>query len=178
MLTDYLPDDVLQYVVNEYMSHHPDDMDNIKVCVRGDFVFDISKYAQHKKVHHHDGSVEHLTILDDYIAVGTMYGVFGIIGQTCAKYGKPHGRSIIPHGTKGRIDSDSTYEHGTLHGVQTIYIHDDSENPYHMKYKTTYVHGVRHGTHTRWQYLRRRGSVCLDRHEYENDKLVNTVFKY
>lgn len=94
MLTDYLPDDILQYVVNEYMSHHHDDMAAIQVCVRNGFVFNTSKYVQ-IELRYHNAMRTKIEIteiqVDGYIAVKVIYDYWGNIEyQQLRKYGKLH----------------------------------------------------------------------------------------
>lgn len=95
MLTNYLPDDVLQYVVNEYMSHHPDDIDSVQRCVRGGFVFNLRKYVQSIRTEHpHNGPYcySELYKVDGYTAKYEYYVGNQIKQSGFYKYDKPHGR--------------------------------------------------------------------------------------
>lgn len=127
MLTDYLPDDVLQYVVNEYMSHHPDDMKVLNMCVRDGFIFRIEQYTLPiTKYNPYNDNVQlHSLQVDGYVAVYTEYNYSGrVLHQVSRKYGELHGR-LTKTTWAGCPKYDGTFVHGVPHGVQYMYMYDD-----------------------------------------------------
>lgn len=124
MLTHYLPDDILQYVVNQYMSHHPDDMTVIERCVRRGFRFNIDQYICCDRVYSGKVCTDYVLYVDGYCAVERRDTVSGYhtpkrYVRSYRKYGQLHGHIVVHQYAGTELVSAETgdYVHGAREGV-------------------------------------------------------------
>lgn len=146
MITDYLPDDVLQYVVNEYMSHHPEDIDNLNKCVRSGFVFNISKYVHAITTNLPLRKTEYRLFVDGYSAIYKISDDNGLISQTQSKYGKLHGYCFYTY--ENHTTRESNYVAGYIHGLCVTYEYstvNPSVRQWVLRTRTQYDMGTKHG---------------------------------
>lgn len=159
MLTDRLPDDVLQYVVNEYISHHPDDMASINQCVRSDFVFNTRKYVRTiNRTLKNLSTREYILYVDGYVAVHIHRSFAGdILSENHYKYKVPHGRSFGTTGSVGELLQECTYVHGKIHGAHIRCEYRDKSHTLRksvVRTRTEYDMGVKQGhciKEVKWQ---------------------------
>jgi antitoxin component YwqK of YwqJK toxin-antitoxin module len=154
MLTDYICDDVLQYILNEYISHHPEDIEIINTCVRDNFKFNVGKYTYVKYKEESENSNGHYwsqntceSYIDGLIVQRTTYHSKGHICKKISyKNGLRHGE-YIHYNCVSKILEKSVYYKNQLHGKYTLYYSFGK-----LLEEGTYVYGHKNGVYTTYSY--------------------------
>ena len=115
----FLPDEIIQYVFNEYITHDQQTL-NLLYNFLPDFTFNISKYID-TDINKLDDEIKINRYLDDTLTCTEVYTLdFKLVKETEYRNNKRHGTTFTYH-QNGRISEIENYKNGKLNGIHFKY---------------------------------------------------------